>query len=209
MTNQIDDYAKRPIRYRNIDGLSELAIGLLWVLAPLLEIFTKTAPSGSLWHGKTPLLVCFAALACVVVFGPKALKKRLTYPRTGYVKYRRTRSRVWRLAGGVLAAAVVALAAAFLLRRYASPSSKVMLIALTSAGWGGIYAGITRLDAAWRWVALGVLVVAPPAVTALPLHPVWRDGLPIIALGLVFLVSGAISLALYLRRNPVPEQAAE
>ena len=56
---------------------------------------------------------------------------------------------------------------------------------------------------------LVVLIVAPPAVATLPLGRLWLGNLPIVLLGLIFFVSGAITLTLYLRRNPVPEQAAE
>jgi hypothetical protein len=53
------------------------------------------------------------------------------------------------------------------------------------------------------------LIVAPPAVATLPLDSLWRDHLLFALLGLIFMVSGAISLALYLRRNPLPQRDPE
>jgi hypothetical protein len=209
MANQVDDYVKRPMRYQNIDGLGELGIGIIWTGLTLLELLKETAPSGSIWHGKTTFVVCAAALLFVVLYGQKALKKRITYPRTGYVKYRDTGTGAWRIVAGLLTAVVVALAVVFVSQRFALPSFKVMVIALGSAGWGLMYALMTRLDAAWRWVVLVTMIVAPPAVAMLPLDPSWRDHLPFVLQGLIFMVSGAISLALYLRRNPPPEQVAE
>ena len=204
MTNQIDDYAKRPIRYKNIDGLSGLAIGFLWVLAPLLEIFTKTAPSGSIWHGKTPFLVCIATLACVVFYAPKALKKRLTYRRTEYVKYRQSRVRV---IAGLLAGIAATIATVLIVRGFEHHSFEIGGIALASTAWGVFYVFLTRLDAAWRWVVLVALIAAPPIVATFPLSHLWLD--TFVVEGLIFIVSGVIALTLYLRRNPVPEKAGE
>ena len=127
MANQIDEYAKRPIRYQNIDGLNELGIGILWMTLPLLEFFNKTAASGSFWHRRTTFFVCVAAFTVALLYGHKALKKRLTYPRTGYVKYRQTRTRVFAslfVAGAV--AVAVALATVFALRRLAPHSSEIV-----------------------------------------------------------------------------------
>ncbi len=210
MASQIDDYVKRPIRYQNIDGLGELLIGVMWIVFPLLEFFNKTAASGSIWHRRITFFVCEAAVAILALYSYKVLKKRITYPRTGYVKYRQTRTRIFASrAVAVTAAVVIAIATAFALRRLEPHSSQIVGPALASAVWGLFYVFMTRMDAAWRWVVLVVLIVAPPAVATLPLGRLWLGNLPIVLLGLIFFVSGAITLTLYLRRNPVPEQAAE
>ncbi|HXH50823.1 MAG TPA: hypothetical protein VNM47_15880 [Terriglobia bacterium] len=210
MTTQIDDYVKRPMRYQNIDGLEELGIGLLWIILPLLEFFNKTAASGSIWHGRTTLFVCVAAVTVALLYGHKALKKRFTFPRTGYVKYRQTRTRVLAsllVAGAV--AIVVAIATVFVLRLLEPRSSQTVGPVLASVAWGLFYIFITRMDAAWRWAVLVLLVAAPPALAVLPLGRLWLGNSPIVLIGVIYFVSGAITLALYLRQNPVPKQVVE
>lgn len=209
MASQIDDYVKRPMRYGNIDGLEELGTGLGWAGFALIMWFQETAPSSSLWHREMTFIVCVGGFALVVHYVKKALKKRITHPRTGYVKYRQTTKGVWRIVEAILVAVAVALAVVFVSQRFALPSFKMVIIALTSVAWGLMYAMLTRLDEPWRWVVLVALVAAPPTVAMLPLAPLWRDHLPFVLQGLIFMISGAIALTLYLRRNPVPEQVAE
>jgi hypothetical protein len=208
MANQIDDYVKRPIRYLHIDGLGELVFGVMWTGFILLGSLLKAAPSGSFWQVYAAFLVCLAALTFGLLYGYKALKKRITYPRTGYVKYRRAGKRVRRIAG-MLTGLATGFATNFVLRPFASQSYETALMVWTSVGWGLLYIFVTRMDEAWRWVVLVALIVAPPVVATLPLGRLWLHTLPFVLQGLIFFVSGAIALALYLRRNPVPEQVAE
>ena len=206
MSTQIDDYVKRPTRYENIDGLGELFFGILWMALMFLTYFHSTALSGSVWHRNSTFLVCLAALAIVFSSGLKALKRRITYRRTGYVKYRPHRTR-FVIAG--LTAVAIAIVTVSLLRHHAPYSSETVKMALAAAGWGLFYAFTTRMDAAWRWVVLVALLVAPPIATALPVGKFWAGAFPFVLQGLIFAVSGAVALALYLQRNPLPEQGGE
>ena len=56
---------------------------------------------------------------------------------------------------------------------------------------------------------LVALLVAPPIATALPVGKFWAGAFPFVLQGLIFAVSGAVALALYLQQNPVPEQGGE
>ena len=208
MTDQINDYVKRPMRYENVDGLGDLFFGVLWAMLMLLTLFHSTAPSGSVWHRNTTFFVSAVALAVAYLYGYTALKRRITYPRTGYVKYRPNRITI-RIAIAGLTAVAIAIAAVFLLRHMASYPPNMVKMAFASAGWGLFYAFTTRMDSVWRWVVLLALLVIPPAVTTLPMGPLWSDTLPFVLQGLIFAISGLIALALYLRRSPAPEQGTE
>jgi hypothetical protein len=204
MSDQIDDYVKRSMRYQNVDGLNELFAGVGWTGLMLLLLLRDIAPPGSIWHHRAAFPVGGIVLLILLKYCQEALKKRLTYLRTGYVKYRQTRKRVWSFVSGALAAVAVALATVFVLH---PPSFKLVLIVLVSAAWGVTYARLTRMDAAWRWIVLVALIATPPLAATLPLSHLWPD--TFIVQGLILVVSGAITLTLYLRQNPVPEQVAE
>lgn len=212
MSSLIDDYVKRPMLYDNTDGINELMIGALWIGLPLLEFFKKTADSASVWHRKITFIICAAAFAFVLVYGRRVLKKHITYPRTGYVKYRQKKTMVFVsrvVAMPVAVAVAVAIGTVFVLRRMEPHSSGMIGAALGSATWGLFYVFITRMEEAWRWVVLVALIVAPPVVATLPLGRLWLGNSPVVLIGLIYFVSGAITLTLYLRRNPVPEEGAE
>jgi len=212
MSSQIDDYVKRPIRYRNIDGLNELGWGIMWIAFPLLIFLHKTARSGSFWHHYMAFFGGVVALTFILLYGQKALKKRITYPRTGYVKYRQTGKRFFAGRGlvvGGAAAIAIAIAVVLVLRRMQPHSSRMVGPALGAVTMGLFYVFITQMDAVWRWVVLVALIVAPPVVAMLPLGQLWLGNLPVVLMGMIYFVSGTITLALYLRQNPVPEQAAE
>jgi hypothetical protein len=207
MADQIDEYVKRPRRYENIDGLGELFFGILWMALLLLIYFDLAAPSGSSWHHEATFLSCIAALAVAYLYGYKALKSRITYPRTGYVKYRPYETMI-AIAG--LAAIAIAIATALVLRHLEPYSSETVKMALASAGWGLFYAFTTRMEAAWRWAVLVALLVVPPAATMLfPVGRFWAGTFPFVLQGVIFAVSGTIALNLYVRQNPRPEQVAE
>ena len=215
VASRIDGYVKAPTRHPYSDGLNELFVGVFWMLLLLLDFLLKAAPSNSIWHHGATFCLCIVPLAIVVFYVQKVLKRRITYRRTGYVKYREIGTRVWR---GWLTAGGIAVAFVYIFHhtepRYifhfmAPHSFEIAAVVVASAAWGLIYALVTRMDAAWRWVVLVALIVVPPVVTTLPLGQSWSGYLPFVLQGLIFAISGAITLTLYLRRNPVLEQVGE
>jgi len=146
-----------------------------------------------------------ALLGFVVLYGVRALKKRITYPRTGFVKYRPTGAKPWIVL--VIASVLVSAADVYVSRRLTPPET--VMTALASTLWGLFYAFATRLDRAYRWVVLVVMVAGPVAISRLPLDREWLETLPMGFLGLALFVSGGITLYLYLRRTRPAEQEAE
>ena len=207
MSDELDDYVRRPMRYQHIDGIWEMGIGFLFLAIPLLGKSLKDAPRNSVWHWRSTAVLSFALLLFVVIGGVRALKKRVTYPRTGFVKYRGLAGKPWVTAiiAGALSVPATILYA-FLWRRFRFS----VPVALNSAVWGLMYAFATRMDGAWRWVLLAVMVVGPVVIS---MHPVGRDWLdtPWVGfLGLTWFASGLIAFRLYLRRTrPAEEGAAE
>lgn len=92
MKDQLDSLQHRTQQYWNIDGLAELGIGSFFILLSLNFFGIVLLPDGPirvvLGVLGMPILVILA-----VWFGRRgmdALKARLTYPRTGFLTYKKT-----------------------------------------------------------------------------------------------------------------------
>lgn len=89
--NDIDKVIQRTHRYWYEDGIAEIATGCMFMLCGLFLLMIRFLKPGS------PLACIMAVgLTSLVAFGGlafskavKAVKNRVTYPRTGYVSYRR------------------------------------------------------------------------------------------------------------------------
>ena len=92
MNNNLNQTIKRTRQYWYVDGLAEIAFGFLCLLLGLYFFAKVTVPPQStigflLDISFVLLVVGYAFLASRVV---RAVKMRLTYPRTGYVSYPRS-----------------------------------------------------------------------------------------------------------------------
>ncbi len=217
--DQVGSLLDRPKAYYNVDGVGELGIGFMCVSYALLEWLQVHSPEGSIWNRMYTLFLCVGAMCAVIHYGSKAIKERITYPRTGFVEYRK-RDTVWRpliiaLAFSVLASLGLLIAA----RSHWDLTTPASLVGLVFAA---SYAhGIAR-TVPWKWavvwaMAFGSLVIAVlPAdlVGALAGHswvtrlvPAKLVGAFLISMllyGTMLLVSGSISFWLYLRHTQAP-----
>ena len=92
MNNKLQNYMDRPKRYDNIDGSGEIYMGLMFLGFGLLNYLQTVLPKDSLWstNGFASLLFMYLILIPVLAlgfWGVKAIKKHITWPRTGYVAY--------------------------------------------------------------------------------------------------------------------------
>jgi hypothetical protein len=94
---------KRLNRYWYVDGISEIGFGLLCLILGLYFYVLRNLDESSLAFQL--LSVGFVLIVLASAFGINRfvsyLKNRITYPRTGFVAYRRVRSH-WRLLIGAL-----------------------------------------------------------------------------------------------------------
>jgi len=206
MVNAIDEYARRPLRYRHGDGIWEMGFGFLVLGISAFQMIHATSPEPSVWHLKGTFAIGIIAIWLLAVYGQRVLRERITYPRTGFVKYRGLTGRPW-LAGTLAAAA--AGPATILYARLLRRSSASMIVAVAVASCAFLYAFGSRMGAAWRWIALVVMVGGPVAISTLQADHAWEQALSIGFLGLTYFVSGLIAFSLYLRRTRPPEQEAE
>jgi len=203
MFDTVDDYVHRPMRYRNIDGIWEMGCGFQWLGFAVLEMLRARAPENSVWHWRGTLALSFLALTAAIFYSVRVLRKRITYPRTGFVKYRDLAPKPWIM--GAIGLVIGIAVYTFVFRRF----SFSLTVGVASAMFGLLYVLGTRLDEWWRWVVLVVLVGGPVAISTLPLDRQWLDALSVGFMGLTLFVDGGITLYLYLRRTRPPKQEAE
>ncbi len=200
MRNQIDTIIQRTQRYWYVDGLSEMYGGLLVLLLASYYLALQRFASGSLG---ALLLGIGQPLIILLAWWPggrivRALKERITYPRTGYVAYSEKRNRRSRLATAAIVALVVAAVVAILetVFRVSENTVPVIIAAilglfLAMLGW--------RLNLV-RFYVLGVYTFLLGIVTSmLPLVGMEQNAFLLGFFGLGLIVSGAYTLVHYLR----------
>jgi len=204
MNDDLKDPQLRALQYWPIDGVSELLVGVIVLLAAIIYYVQESTPGSLL---SKILGIASVILVCGVGFGGRwiiqRIKERTTYPRTGYVTYKSS----WKNKGNVaIAIGVMALVFAF-----------VVFTTLTDTkliAWGpvvcGLFLGILMVQAGYRFgqprfyflAFLGLLIGAGLVVSGLRIEL----SLPLFfgLNGLFLLTSGSLTLWKYLRSNPIP-----
>ena len=216
MNDKLPDYMDRPKRYNNIDGTGEMAYGLMVLGYTLLNYLQAVLPKDSRWrNGFASMALFFAFLLLmfsVLHWGPKAIKKRITWPRTGYVAYRIGGKSWWTTMVAVTALVTIFAAGVGCLMRFDRRHDWMNLV------WMGIVAlcvvayalWIYRFsrEHSWKWLvlllmALGLLAIA--LIAPADFVGLWRPML--LFVGLAWIGSGAATLYLYIRHTepPAPE----
>ena len=225
--DRIESLLQRPKSYNNIDGVGELSVGFMMLGFAALIWLQDHSSSAAPWHKVYVVLPLILLMASAIEYVSKAIKKRITYPRTGFVEYRK-RDNVWiavvSFVGSALAAAGLAMAARFHwnVGSYAGITTPGALLGLVFAA---AYAhGIAR-SVRWKWVVTFAIAIVSVLIAMLPselLRRVAGSGfgvlsagavgawlLSILLYGVILLASGAISLVLYLRHTEPPAEAVQ
>ncbi len=223
---EIESYINRPKSYYNIDGVGELGIGFMCLGFALLQWLQVSTPQSSVWNGMYALFLYVGLMSLIIHYGSKAIKKHITYPRTGFVEYRKDVT-FWRPL--IIALCVSALASIALL---AVVKGRVHVSATMPAAFFGLfYAAVYARNFAkgirWKWIVafllgLGSLVIAmlPNELLTSLVADSWRSpkiplGLMVTCLltfswiGVVLMVSGAVTFYQYVRQHQHPVQDAE
>jgi hypothetical protein len=214
----------RPKFYYNIDGVGELGCGFMCLGFALLLWLQVHSPSGAIWHQMYAFVIYMAVMLSIIHYGTKAIKNHITYPRTGFVEYRK-RNSVWR--PGIIAAFIspLALGGLFVARRYHwNMTASVPLFGLLLAASYGY--GIARA-VRWKWVVVWAMTLVSFVIAFLPAssfdaladdswvtHPVRTKLvgaflLYLMIYGGMLLISGGISFWLYLRHTQAPAQESQ
>ena len=203
----IDKIAKRTGRYLYEDGIGEMFYGAVFMLIGLL-FFVEAA--------LTPSIPSFSAVGLVVlVVGGyllgrwlvPALKRRLTFPRTGFVAYRRlSAGRRWMVIGiaALVASSVAGVAGLALAARPAGldwiPLGNGLVIGAFLL-YLGVRFGLRRFQ-----LLAGFSGLAGAAASLAAIGAALATAAYFAAMGLALSVCGALALRAYLRRAPRPEE---
>jgi hypothetical protein len=212
--DQVGSILERPKRYYNVDGVGELGGGFMLLSFGFIQWMQVRSPAHSAWHSMWVFCIYFGSMFAIVHYGTKAIKEHITYPRTGFVEYRK-RDRVWpNIFAAVAAPAFLALII-LALRRHWDLTTGATLVGLLSAA---SYAYHFAREVRWKWavawaMAIGSILIAilpGDLIGALTGHSWLAVCLPSFMLyGPLLLISGGISFWLYLRHTEVPARDAQ
>ena len=210
-TTDIKRIERRTIRYGFEDGIYEIAFGAFMLVLGLYFIGSALAPEKSVarFIFDVGFLPVFLAGGWAMNRLARSLKQRWTYPRTGYLAYKRPdkkkRIRKALLAGG--SAGLIAALAALLLA--SSPSRFSGVPAFSGLAFGLALLFISLRSGQAR-IALAAVLTSAAGVGLS--FAGWTQGLELAAfyggMGAMIVLSGVIGLRGYLRHNPLPEEAS-
>jgi ABC-type xylose transport system permease subunit len=156
--------------------------------------------------------IYFGSMWAILHYGTKAVKEHITYPRTGFVEYRK-RDRVGPTILAVVAAPASLTLIMLAVRRHWDLTTGASLVGLLSAA---SYAYHFAREVRWKWAVASAMALGSILIAILPGDLIGSlNGLSWLALclpsfmlwGPLLLISGGISFWLYLRhtRPPAPE----
>jgi hypothetical protein len=176
------------------DGLIDLIIGSI-----VLCIAISEATDSSIWN----------LIALLLIFAYMPLKRRITFPRLGYVKFNVKRGGVNMLLAGVVAIGVLVISLVSILvlllsgKSSSSPlilamrQSPLLVYALLGFIGFGLAGLVLRLPRLFVYALLSLAMMISGHLLNLPL---W---LPLLILGGTILAIGAVLLIGFLRRYPL------
>ena len=220
--DQIEKIVQRPLLYNNIDGVGELGLGFLFLGYALLQWLSIHLPEASMWHRYGSFLG-FLVLIAAIHYGVKAIKAHITYPRTGFVEYRKSRKRGVSWRGMILGAIVGSLLGTGFALVHRSHWGMTTLAALFGLVLAAGYTWRIARTVAWKWAVAAVMAICSVAIAMLPAGLVgthsWSNTFPdnikgawlltMMLYGAILMISGGVSFALYLRHTQPAVETAE
>ncbi|MBS1856072.1 MAG: hypothetical protein JST11_11950 [Acidobacteria bacterium] len=217
--DRVASLLNRPRVYYNIDGVGELGMGFMLLGYALLGLLQAHTSKDAIWHTTYGFLVYLGVMCLVIHYGSKAIKQHITYPRTGFVAYRK-RDTLWIPMSAGFGISVVMSAGLVLAAR--SKWNMTSLVALIGLAMAAMYAYRIATAVQWKWfvvlamVAGSVLIAFSPAALLAAVGDGGREATATFAsfaaalrlwevlFGAMFMISGGISFWLYLRHTSAP-----
>jgi hypothetical protein len=180
------------------DGLVEMMFGTYFFFLGLL------LPRGGLVAWVVLLIVFSAPLF-------QRLKRRFTYPRTGYVALRQGDPGPvpWFVLGSLVLGLIALVVVLIAIGAIADPARWYRWMPIFFGIWlGGMFLGLgLQVRLARYYVVAGVALVGGPLATLVPVtEKLGNVGLCFAAVGAVLLAFGIVAFIRFLRRHPLPAE---
>jgi hypothetical protein len=204
MNDNLSKMMRRPRQYWYADGLPEIAVGTIFLVAGLIFSGQAAVPDYSPWKALSslafPILIVGGMWLTRWLVG--AAKARLTYPRTGYVAYPRP-SRRRRIVTLLIGAGVGGLLANLLIAANLDTLNFTFPLQGLFVGLliGFIGQGLIRFYVVGGFTTLLGIALAAVGMPEEPGNAIFYG-----LLGLALMLSGGVTLWRYLRHNPPPEE---
>lgn len=201
----IEKIEKRTVQSFYEDGLSEIALGLILLVLGGYFFAQIAAPAGSAWEDVLSMLFILVIVSAGFLVNRllRYFKRRITYPRTGYVAFKKKERSPKRRAATAVVAMIISASLAALYGM--SPTFKLLYPAVN----GLLFAVAILLFANKVGIARFFILAAASAVIGVGLAAAGLGDFKGISLfyllfGAAVLLSGLAALIVYLRRNPRP-----
>ena len=200
--NEIRNVEKRTRQYLYEDGFVEMAAGIMFLILGGYFYASDSLPATS--HLKSWLV---ASLVLVILAGQflvgrlvRFLKSRITYPRTGYVAYKKKEPTARRRAAAAVSGAIIA--AAFTTLIAVSPSVREGLPALNGL-LGGLacYLFARRTEVTRFHILAAASAIIGVAIALAGIGDIKGISLYYAGFGVAVMASGLVAFSLYLRRS--------
>ena len=208
MKDQIEQTILRTRRYWNIDGLPEFGFGLLCLLLAAYFMVQSSLESDSLLYQMLNILFILIIVGGSLISNRLVgyLKRKYTYPRTGYVSYRQP-PRYRRLALGLISGLIASLLVVIL---YFTEIRNFWIPVVTAVAVAVVFTYVAHQGYAPRYYFLALCSLAFGAIAALAgLRDLLGLALYYGGMGLVQVASGAIVFRNFLTTYSLVEEDDE
>lgn len=203
----VEKVMTRVERHRYEDGIGEMLYGIIFMLIGLV-LFGEATLKPPFPHFWTIAFILAAWIPFLLSrWLVPALKKRLVFPRTGYVVSRKLRGRLLWLVLSVAAvvSGVGGFVAAFMLRAHpAARAWSPVILGIEVGGWL-LFMGF-RFEMRRYLLLAGFSLLAGVAGSLTGMGADRGSAVYMAAMGLALVVSGALALRANLRQVPGPEE---
>jgi MFS family permease len=199
----IEKIEKRTIQSFYEDGLPEISLGLIFLLLGGYFFAQAAIPEGSTLSSALSVLFFLVIVSAGFLVSRilRFLKRRITYPRTGYVAFKKKepsskRRAATMIVGGIIGAAIAALYGISPSFKTLFPAVNGLLLAVAVLLFAG-KVGLVRF-----YILSAASAVIGLAVTAAGIGDIKGISLYYGFFGAALILSGLVALVAYLRKSP-------
>ncbi len=199
----IEKIEKRTVQSFYEDGLSEIAFGAILLLLGGYFFAEAVVPEGSALRSELSLLFVLIIVSAGFLVNRilRFLKRRITYPRTGYVAFKKKETSPKRRAATMIVAGIIAASLSALYGL--SPSLKVLFPAVNGLLFAiAVLLFANKVGLVRFYVLAAASAVIGLAVTAAGIGDIKGISLYYGLFGAALIISGLATLVVYLRKSP-------